>query len=150
MKYRQAINHPNRVLARVAENWVLNAIQNIAVSDTGIAQALERGLAKIAGDLEPIQASMARCRKALKENHERFDALTETTTNARGSLLYLLTEKAKGFKLEREMLKSEHRRLTELLSSLNEPFSGAEFQAALRNISGRRCCTMRLQMRWSW
>ena len=34
MKYRQAVNHSNRVLARLAESWVLTAIQDTASSGT--------------------------------------------------------------------------------------------------------------------
>lgn len=135
MKYRQAINHSNRVLARVAENWVLDNLQDLATSEAIVKQALEIGLEKVAADLEPARTAMAQCRKALHDNQERIDTLIETAINAQGSLLELLTEKANKLKMERELLKVEERRLTEVLAPLNASFSVAEFQEVLTDFS---------------
>ena len=131
MKYRQAVNHSNRVLARVAESWVLDAIQDLMTSDDIVEPALLAGLSKGMAYLQPIKNSLAECQRALNENEGRINELVETATNARGALSDLLNEKAHNLKLERERLKMEQRRLNDQLAPLDYKFDWEEVRRAL-------------------
>jgi site-specific DNA recombinase len=101
MKYRQAVDHSNRVLARVAEKWVLDAIEDLATDKDLINRALEISWEKSAADLRPARDAFAECQRALQENQRKIDELLETAANARGALLDLFNEKAQGLKLQR-------------------------------------------------
>jgi site-specific DNA recombinase len=133
MKYRGAITHSNRVLARVAENRVLDAIENLATDQSLVNRALEISWAKSVADLRPTQDAFAECQRALNENQRQIDELLETATNARGALLELFNEKAYALKLQRETLKTEGRTLNQRLAPLNQNFDTNTFLHVLKD-----------------
>jgi site-specific DNA recombinase len=135
MKYRQAVNHSNRVLARVAENWMLEAINGMATSESFIPRALEMAWQKTEGHLQPVKDALSQCRLSLEENQRRIDELVATATNTRSALLDLLTEKAHELKIERERLKVEQHRLQEMLSPLNTAFDEKEFRSVFSDFA---------------
>ncbi len=138
MKYRQAVQHSNRVLARVAENWMLEAIDGMATSESLLPRALEMGWQKTEGHLQPVKDALAQCRTALEENQRRIDELVATATHTSSALLDLLSEKANELKVEREQLKLEQRRLQEMLSPLNSAFDEREFRAVFSDFASMR------------
>jgi site-specific DNA recombinase len=131
MKYRQAINHSNRILARKAEAWMLDNIGSLATSDTIIKSALEIGWTKSEADLRPFKQSLADCQRALQENQRKIEELLETASHARGALLELFNEKAHDLQLQREQLKIESRTLNDSLMPLNQNFDADKFRQVL-------------------
>jgi DNA invertase Pin-like site-specific DNA recombinase len=135
MKYRQAVAHSNRVLARVAESWILDAVENIVTSDEIMREALDAARARSEADLQPTSRLLSGNQSALRENQRAIDELVATASNARGALLDLLAEKAHELKMERERLHTEQRRLTELLTPLDTSFDDGVFRKVLGDFS---------------
>ena len=135
MKYRQAVDHSNRVLARVAESWMLDAVEELVLSETVLERALAAAWSKAESGLEPNKAALAECESALRHNEEKIDELLETASNARGALLELFTEKAHGLKLERERLKIEQRNLQASLAPLTRRFDARDIRNVLSDFA---------------
>lgn len=135
MKYRQAVTHSNRVLARVAEAWVLDAVETIVTSEEIAREALNAARAKSEADLHPTTLLLSTNQSALRENQRAIDELVSTASGARGAMLELLSEKAHELKMERERLYAEQRQLTEVLTPLNTVFDAKVFRSVLGNFS---------------
>jgi site-specific DNA recombinase len=133
MKYRQAVNHQNRILARLAENWVLDAIDTFVTEDGTISRAIDIARERSEVVYRPEREALTECQRALQENQQGIDELVETAKNARGALLDILSEKAMTLKLERERLKAEQRVLLEKLAITNYTFDEARFRHTLQN-----------------
>lgn len=138
MKYRQAVKHSNRVLARVAEGWILDAVEDLVTDETILQRAFDVSISKIVEHLEPIKLSLAECNRALDVNQEEIDKLISAATAAPGALYELLAEKAQQLKREREQLKAEQRRLNEHFSPLNIPFKPQDLTSALHDFPQMR------------
>lgn len=135
MKYRQAVTHSNRVLARVAESWILDAVDHYATSREAMERALHIAQAHSESNLHPMQEALTECKAALQRNQEQIDDLVARVTSSRGALMELLEEKANALKAEREQLKAEQRHLTEKITPLQVRFDADEFRGVLASFA---------------
>lgn len=138
MKYRQAVKHSNRILARLAEAWLLDAIATFVTQDDIVKRAVEIACERNEAIYRPEKEMLSECQRALNKNQHQIDELVETAKNARGALLDLVSEKAHLLKLDRERLKSEYRNLCEQLAITNYAFDEQAFGRKLTDFTRLR------------
>jgi site-specific DNA recombinase len=130
-KYGTDCNHGNRVLARVAEQWVLERIKDLVQSPQVLERAVMHALRKSESNLQPLQEEMGRIRTGLMETERQIDALMNTLASglATPEVIQLVNERAATLKNQRESLRAEHRRTAGLLAPLEQkPEAGALHQ----------------------
>ncbi len=126
-------NHKNMVLARIAEAWMLERIDDLVQSPSVIEKAMEIARERCEGDLLPQKGAMVLTKVALAENEQKIEKMLETvgSGSASGALLEMLNEKATHLKVERERLRIEFRQLNEALLPLDHYFDAEAFRQRL-------------------
>jgi site-specific DNA recombinase len=117
-----ATDHKNMVLARRAESWVLERINELAASDDQLERCIEHARRQCEGDLGPERERLALTKAALAENGAQIEEILSTIAAGKTSeaLLEMLGERATQLKIERERLKAEERRLKETLQPVED------------------------------
>lgn len=136
-KYGRDCDHSNRILARVAEQWVLERIEKLVQSPQILERAVWHALQKSEGSLQPLQEEMGRIRAGLQETERQIDALMHTLTSglAMPEVIQLVNERAATLKYQRESLRAEHRRTASLLAPLEQKPDAGALHQILRNFA---------------
>ncbi len=134
-KYGTDCDHRNRVLARTAENWVLERVKDLAQSPQVLERSLEHALRKSDASLQPLQAVLAQTRSGLLETEKQIETLMNTLSvgAVTPALLQLVNERASELKTQRDTLRVEQRRLTGQLAHLERKPEAVTLRRVLSN-----------------
>lgn len=138
IKYRGHCDHNNYVLARNAEEWIVEKIAELATAPNVVEEAIASVRERTEVTLNPVKEALALCATALEENQQQIDEMLATARNANGALLELLSERAHQLKLEREKLRLEQRRLKEELAPAQDQLDVKGFREVLSDFSEAR------------
>lgn len=137
IKHWKYCDHKNMVLARIAEAWILERIDDLVQAPSVVEKAMEIARARCESDLLPQKEALSLNKTALAENEEKIARMLETVESgvASGALLAMLNEKATHLQVERERLRAESRRLNEALLPLDHYFDAGAFRQRLADFS---------------
>ena len=126
-------DHKNRVLARIAESWVMETMMNLAASPDMTRRAFESARQNYAQESKPIQDALALTKAGLHENQKQTSQIVETIASGKAddALMEILNERARDLRAARQNLEREQRRLVETLLPVDEHFDGGAFLSAL-------------------
>lgn len=132
-KYGRNCDHANRILAKNAEQWMLDRVKDLVESEAMVERALGFALQNSGKDLAPAQEELARVRASLQETQKQIDSIVETMMSGtvNEAMASLLNERASALKLQRDGLRAEQRRLTLELTPLEERFDASVFRKTL-------------------
>ncbi len=121
-KYGTSCDHRNRVLARIAESWVLERVEDLAQAPLVLERALSHALRKSEAALGPTQEALARTRSGLTETDKQIDTLMDTLASgaATPALMQLVNERAHQLKVQREALRADQRLLVGRIAPLEQ------------------------------
>lgn len=131
----KAADHRNCILARRAEEWVLERLRVLMENQTVLEAALAVAHQSTQTDLAPTEEAWGANQKSLLQNESQTEEILKAIAsgNVQGPLWQMLNTKANQLHLEREQLLMEARRLKELLLPLNENFDADEITSLLRD-----------------
>ena len=132
-----ASDHKNCILARKAEEWVLDRIRSLMENETVLQEAVEKARLYSEIDLGPAQEAWIENQKVLSLNQTQIDEIVKAIAggNVQGALWQILNDKAAQLHLERQRLLIEERRIKEQLTPLNENFEASGIEALLNDFS---------------
>jgi len=137
MKYGSQCDHQNRVLAKDAETWILERIEDLDIFDDLLEREMAGAKERFEQDMQPVKESLSLAKAAERANQEKIEEIIESVSSgrAKGALFDILSERAAELKLERERLRAEQRQLNELLAPLEEHFEASGLQSVLSDFT---------------
>ena len=132
-----ASDHKNCILARKAEEWVLERIRSLVENEAVLQAAVEKARQHSAVDLGPSQEAWSENQRVLNANQVQTEEIVKAIAggNVQGPLWQILNDRTAQLHLERERLLIEERRLKEQLTPLNENFDASGIESLLRDFS---------------
>ena len=133
-KAGSASDHSNRVLARTAEEWVLNRVRDLVLFPEVLERVLDQARRNAEKDTWPLREALSANETALVTVKEEIATLVSAITSGGASeaLGDLLNERATELKLRREGLLMERRRLQGALAPVEHHFDGELFSQTLQ------------------
>lgn len=126
-------DHANRVLAKSAEAWIFERVEDLVLSDGAVETALECARRNSFKDLTPSQEELARTRVALQATQGEINTLVATIASGTAveAMTGFINERASELKMQRDQLRAQQRRLTLELTPIEDRFDADAFRHVL-------------------